>query len=81
MRRVKPVSVSYPKGYFTELIFKHNFPPNWQPQPLDRSTAINAKTATANRERAAGEGIGWADGTTPMPGTPKYLKPAWMVMN
>ena len=72
-------SKAFVPGRFTELIFRHNWPPNYWPQPLGIDTAINAKTATANRERAAGEGIGWGDGTTPLPGTPKYLKPAWMV--
>lgn len=68
--------------YFTELIRRHNWPPGFEPQPVDdRSAFADAKSrgATELRERRAELGIGWGAGTVVMPRTPGNVRPAWML--
>lgn len=86
-RRPKAAPVAdarHAPGYFAELVFKHNFPPMWQPQ--FRSAAVvnqygetAREVATRTRETALAQGRAYATGTIPMVGTPKGSKPVgWM---
>ena len=65
-------------GYYTELIVRHNWPPNYRPHPWDSRAETNAANARANHASAAAAGAGWGTGTIPMPNTPKHLAPAWI---
>lgn len=81
-RRVVPPIPEHMRvpGYFTELMRRHNWPPMFEPQPVDRQVSeAKSRGATEARERQAAQGIGWAGGTCVMPGTPGHLRPAWMV--
>lgn len=72
----------YPPGYFTELIRKHDWPPQWQSQ-LGRietsSQVLGQAAARAERWKAAVKGKGWAQGTVVLPNTPVTPLPAWQV--
>ena len=73
-------SDGYAPGHFTSLIHKHNWPPMWQPSQTPEQRAVDAeKAARVARWRAAAAGKGWAQGTLPMPNTPKNALPAWQV--
>lgn len=81
MKRSQPPSREFPPGYFTALMRAHNWPPMFEPQPVEKPTFADVKSrgATEARERQAAQGIGWAGGTCVMPGTPGHPRPAWMV--
>lgn len=54
--------VVYPPGHFTELLVRHNWPPNWQPAPLEmvRDTSAQKRGFSAAK-RAAVAGTSWAE--------------------
>ena len=78
IKRRRLIPVAYPPGYFTELIYKHNWPPGFMPQPWNRRSEINAENARQNHATAAEKGAGWAYGTIDMPNTPTNLRPGWI---
>ena len=71
--------ITYPPGFFTALIRRHNWPPGFVSQ-LDREKPEFKPhvTTDAQRERQIAAGYGWGSGTMPMPGTPKRSAPGWM---
>ena len=72
----------YPEGYFTELIRRYNWPPQWQSRMgrLETSSQVLGQVAARmERWRAASEGRGWAQGTVVLPNTPVTPLPAWQV--
>lgn len=77
-RRIRPAvgpTWDRPAGYFTKLMRDHDWPPGFVSQgAFERTVATSIK----ERERQTAEGIGWAGGTTVLPGTPKNARPAWM---
>lgn len=79
--RPTPIPARMTTGrYFSALVRRHNWPPMFEPQPVDRQVSeAKSRGATEARERQAAQGIGWAGGTCVMPGTPGHLRPAWMV--
>lgn len=67
-------------GYFTALIRQHNWPPMFESRiDDDAACALRGAAAIAIRDRQAANGIGWGDGTQPMPNTPHHPRPAWML--
>ena len=70
----------YPPGHFTALIRQHDWPPSFQPHDHTPARAVAAElVARAARWKAAAAGRGWAQGTLPMPNTPKNALPSWQV--
>jgi hypothetical protein len=81
MKRKRLIPVAYPPGYFTELVYLHNWPPGFKPQSWNRRSEINAENARANHAKSVEDGSGWGNGTIPMPGTPKHKKPGELERN
>jgi hypothetical protein len=59
----------YPAGYFCELVYRHNWPPRFEPR------------AATNMPRPvqSNQGGGWGEGTIYLTGTPKTGAPGWML--
>jgi hypothetical protein len=55
-RRPTLPDVTYPAGYFTELIYAHNWPPRFESR-FNLGINTDASRATAQRNLAAG--VGW----------------------
>jgi hypothetical protein len=62
LKRDRPQSERvYPPGHFTELLVRHNWPPNWQPAPLEMARDTSAqKRGFSAAKRAAVAGTSWA---------------------
>ena len=55
-----------PPGYFTALMRAENWPPRWEPVPLDKRSAWDEQrklNAIAGRQKSVAEGKGYGDGT------------------
>ena len=65
--------VTYPAGFFSELVKAHNWPPRFE----SRLHAIDLGDKP-KLGRPLKHGGGWGNGTIPLPGTPMSGKPAWM---
>jgi hypothetical protein len=71
----RAAAASYPAGYFSALVREHNWPPRFEPQFQLGGGWSDARRVMDMRERQSASGIGWGDGTIPMPGTPKLPRP------
>lgn len=70
----------YPPGYFSELVVKHDWPPEFRPSTavVDRISGSAASArSSATREAAAARGEAWGIGRILLPGTPLQAKPSW----
>jgi len=81
-RKATPAT-AYPPGYFTALVYAHNWPPRYEPQPVHAAPGTPKRgrpptLTSAERERQAAAGIGWGTGAVVMAGTPKRSRPEWI---
>lgn len=72
----KPVK-EYAPGFFTALILRHRWPPNWKPA-LDTAEARMLARQAANATNPGFHRGGWGTGTIHLPGTPNYGTPEMM---
>ena len=73
---------TYPPGFFTELMRRHDWPPGFVSRTDDdaRTVAIaDANRAMRETDARAVAGIWWGTGTIPLPRTPGNKRPTWMV--
>jgi hypothetical protein len=81
MSRTQTAPKVYPPGYFTALMRRHNWPPNFQSAlQLDdkRYGVVASQRASQQREAGVANGQLWAIGTVPELKHKGYEKPAWM---
>jgi hypothetical protein len=70
---------TYPPGYFTESMTRHNWPPRFVSKMDAASTSAHHQRASAKaRELAVEHGLGWGTGTIVLPNTPKHQAPGMM---
>jgi hypothetical protein len=54
---MKHQPTDYPAGFFTELVYAHNFPPRWQSQiHIDPSEQLRKEAAVRGRATALANG-------------------------
>lgn len=52
---------TYPPGYFTELVFKHNWPPMWQPTEHCNRAGWKAEHGRRTAQMLRQAGVGFFD--------------------